>query len=73
MDATDKLIRGLYALAVEEDWAGFRDHALGRVCRELGIGEAVWTTQASDQAHPGEFTAWPASGRAQKSSQRSRR
>jgi DNA-binding CsgD family transcriptional regulator len=59
MDATDRLIRALYALAVEEDWAQFRVLALGRVCRELGIREAVWTTQASDQAHPGEFTSWP--------------
>jgi DNA-binding CsgD family transcriptional regulator len=59
MDATDKLIRELYALAVEEDWSQFRVLALGRVGRELGIAEAVWTTQASDQAHPGEFTSWP--------------
>jgi DNA-binding CsgD family transcriptional regulator len=59
MDATDKLIRALYALAVEEDWGQFRVLALGRVCKELGIVEAVWTTQASDQAHPGEFTSWP--------------
>ena len=62
MDATDRLIRALYALAVEEDWAQFRVLALGRVCRELGIKEAVWTTQASDQAHPGEFTSWPGAG-----------
>lgn len=59
MDATDRLIRALYALAVEEDWAQFRVLALGRVCTELGISEAVWTTQASDQAYPGEFTSWP--------------
>ena len=59
MDATDKLIRALYALAVEEDWARFRELALARVSRELGIAEAVWTTQASDAAHPGEFTSWP--------------
>jgi len=62
MDATDRLIRALYALAVEEDWAQFRVLGLGRVCRELGIKEAVWTTQASDQAHPGEFTSWPGAG-----------
>ena len=62
MDTTDRLIRSLYALAVEEDWAQFRAVALGRVCAELGISDAVWTTQASDQAHPGEFTSWP-SGR----------
>jgi DNA-binding CsgD family transcriptional regulator len=61
MDPTDRLIRSLYALAVEEDWAQFRVLALGRVCAELGIAEAVWTTQASDQAHPGEFTSWPTS------------
>jgi len=60
MDSTDRLIRALYALAVEEDWAQFRMLALGRVCGELGISEIVWTTQASDQAHPGEFTSWPA-------------
>ena len=59
MDSTDRLIRSLYALAVEEDWGQFRVLALERVCRELGIREAVWTTQASDQAHPGEFTSWP--------------
>jgi DNA-binding CsgD family transcriptional regulator len=62
MDATDRLIRALYALAVEEDWAQFRVLALGRVSRELNIKEAVWTTQASDQAHPGEFTSWPGQG-----------
>jgi len=62
MDASDRLIRALYALAVEEDWAQFRVLALGRVCRELGVREAVWTTQASDQAHPGEFTSWPGKG-----------
>ena len=62
MDPTDRLIRALYALAVEEDWARFRALALGRVCRELGIREAVWTTQASDQVHPGEFTSWPGQG-----------
>ncbi len=62
MDASDRLIRALYALAVEEDWAQFRVLALGRVCRELGIKEVVWTTQASDQAHPGEFTSWPGKG-----------
>lgn len=62
MDACDRLIRALYALAVEEDWAQFRVLALGRVCREFGIKEAVWTTQASDQAHPGEFTSWPGAG-----------
>jgi len=62
VDPTDRLIRALYALAVEEDWARFRVLALGRVCRELGIREAVWTTQASDQAHPGEFTSWPGQG-----------
>ncbi|MGH8481760.1 MAG: response regulator transcription factor [Nevskiaceae bacterium] len=59
MDASDRLVRALYALAVEEDWAQFRVLALARVCRELAISEAVWTTQASDQAHPGEFTSWP--------------
>ncbi len=62
MDATDRLIRALYALAVEEDWAQFRVLALGRVCRELGIREAVWTTQAPEQAHAGEFTSWPGKG-----------
>lgn len=60
MDATDRLIRALYALAVEQDWAQFRELALARVCRELGITEAVWATQASDHGHPGEFTSWPA-------------
>jgi DNA-binding CsgD family transcriptional regulator len=61
MDATDKLIRALYALAVEEDWARFRVLALGRVCRELSLRSAVWMTQ-SDRAHPGEFTSWPGEG-----------
>jgi DNA-binding CsgD family transcriptional regulator len=62
MDATDKLIRALYALAVEEDWARFRVLALGRICRDLGFKGAVWMTQASDRAHPGEFTSWPGEG-----------
>jgi len=62
LDSWDRLIRALYALAVEEDWAQFRVLALGRVCRDLGIKEAVWTTQASDQVHPGEFTSWPGKG-----------
>ncbi len=69
MDATDRLIRALYALAVELDWGQFRDAALGRVCGELGITEAVWTTQASDQAHPGEFTSWPSGKRAMNTQQ----
>lgn len=59
MDGTDKLIRSLYALAAEEDWARFRVLALARVCRELGLKGAVWMTQASDRAHQGEFTSWP--------------
>jgi DNA-binding CsgD family transcriptional regulator len=59
VEPTDRLIRSLYALAVEEDWAQFRVAALGRVCTELGIAEAVWTTQDSDQTHAGEFTSWP--------------
>ncbi len=63
MDSADRLVRTLYALAIEEDWAQFRAQALGRVCEEFGISEAVWTTQASDQAHPGEFTSWPATRR----------
>lgn len=62
MDGTDKLIRALYALAVEEDWARFRVLALGRICRDLGLKGAVWMTQASDRAHPGEFTSWPGEG-----------
>jgi hypothetical protein len=62
MDATDKLIRALYALAVEEDWARFRVLALGRICRDYGLKAAVWMTQASDRAHPGEFNSWPGEG-----------
>lgn len=59
MEATDRLIRSLYALAVEQDWAGFRPLALEQVCRGLSARAAVWSTQASDRA-PGEFSAWPA-------------
>ncbi len=62
MDPTDRLIRALYALAVEEDWARFRVLALGRLCRDLSVRAAVWMTQASDRAHPGEFTSWPGEG-----------
>ena len=62
MDSTDKLIRALYALAVEEDWARFRVLALGRMCRDLSLRAAVWLTQASDRTHPGEFTSWPGEG-----------
>jgi DNA-binding CsgD family transcriptional regulator len=60
MEATDRLIRGLYALAVEEDWARFRSVALERVCGELGAATGAWLTQASDPMQTGEFTCWPA-------------
>jgi DNA-binding CsgD family transcriptional regulator len=60
MNETDRLVRGLYALAVEEDWGQFRILALERVCKEIGASVAAWLTQANDQLHPGEFTAWPA-------------
>lgn len=58
MEASDQLIRFLYALAVERDWAGFRPLALEQVCRVLSARAAVWVTQASDRL-PGEFSAWP--------------
>lgn len=59
MEATDRLIRGLYALAVEEDWGRFRVLGLERVCREIGAGAGAWLTQDPDPMHAGEFTAWP--------------
>lgn len=59
MDATDRVIRGLYALAVEEDWNRFRQLGLERVCREAGATAAAWLTQDPDPMHAGEFTAWP--------------
>lgn len=59
MDVTDRLIRGLYALAVEEEWAAFRGLALERVARSLGASAAAWLTE-NDSRQPGEFTAWPA-------------
>lgn len=59
MAPCERLIRGLYALAVEEDWARFRELALEKVCGEFGLAAGVWLTQAMDQAYPGEFTAWP--------------
>ena len=59
MEATDRLIRGLYALAVEEDWGRFRVLALERVCREIGATAGAWLTQDPDPMHAGEFTAWP--------------
>lgn len=59
MDATDRVIRGLYALAVEEDWGRFRLLGLEGVCREAGATAAAWLTQDSDPMHAGEFTAWP--------------
>lgn len=60
MDATDRLIRGLYALALEEDWGSFRLRALERVARQFGAAAAAWLTDVGDSRHPGEFTAWPA-------------
>lgn len=59
MDPTDRVIRGLYALAVEEEWAGFRVAALERVARELGAVAAAWLTEVGDTRQPGEFTVWP--------------
>jgi DNA-binding CsgD family transcriptional regulator len=60
MDAIDRLVRGLYALAVEEDWARFRANALERTAREIGAAAAAWLTQPVDQLHPSELTVWPA-------------
>jgi DNA-binding CsgD family transcriptional regulator len=60
MDSSDRLIRTFYALAVEEDWGAFRARALEKACADLGASVAAWLTQAGDQAHPGEFTTWPA-------------
>jgi len=59
MDATDRVIRGLYVLAAEEDWGRFRALGLERVCREVGASAAAWLTQDPDPMHAGEFTAWP--------------
>lgn len=59
MEPNDRLIRSLYALAVEQDWAGFRPLALERVCGGLSARAAVWSTQAGDRV-TGEFSAWPA-------------
>jgi DNA-binding CsgD family transcriptional regulator len=59
MDATDRGIRGLYTLAVEEDWGRFRVQGLERVCREAGAVAAAWLTQDPDPMHAGEFTVWP--------------
>jgi DNA-binding CsgD family transcriptional regulator len=59
MDATDRVIRGLYALAVEEDWGRFRVLGLERMCREAGAVAGAWLTQDPDPMHAGEFTAWP--------------
>lgn len=59
VQAIDRLIRSLYALAVEQDWAGFRPLALEQVCRGLSARAAVWWTHASDRG-PGEFSTWPA-------------
>ena len=60
MEATDRLIRGLYALAVEEDWARYRAIALERACREVGANVGAWLTHVCDPLQNGEFTAWPA-------------
>src|SRR5690242_6473176 len=59
MEPTDRLIRGLYALAVEEDWGRFRALGLERVGRDMGATAAAWLTQDPDPMHAGEFTAWP--------------
>ncbi|HUR40401.1 MAG TPA: helix-turn-helix transcriptional regulator [Verrucomicrobiae bacterium] len=62
MESTDRLIRSLYALAVEEDWGRFRALALERVGRDFGAAAVAWQTQDSDPMHAGEFTTWPADG-----------
>jgi DNA-binding CsgD family transcriptional regulator len=59
MEPTDRLIRGLYALAVEEDWGRFRVLGLERVSRDIGASAAAWLTQDPDPMHASEFTAWP--------------
>ena len=58
MDATDKLIRGIYAIALEGDWGQFRALALEQAVRQLGAAAGAWLTQPDDM--PGEFNAWPA-------------
>jgi DNA-binding CsgD family transcriptional regulator len=57
MDISDKLIRTLYALALEEEWNKFRELALEQAVRQLGAVAGAWLTQPDDQ--PGEFSAWP--------------
>ena len=60
MEQADRLIRALYALAIEEDWARYRELGLERVARDVGASAAAWLTHDADPMHAGEFTLWPA-------------
>ena len=60
MESIDRVIRGLYALAVEEDWSKFRGQALEQACRAIGATAGAWLTQADDRPHDGESTVFPA-------------
>jgi DNA-binding CsgD family transcriptional regulator len=60
MEQADRLIRGLYALAIDEDWAHYRAVGLERVCRDIGAAAGAWLTHDADPMHAGEFTLWPA-------------
>jgi len=61
MEPTDRLIRSLYALALEleDEWERFRPLALEQTCHALGAPVAAWLTHVGGRTGHGEFTVYP--------------
>ena len=65
----DRVIQSLYTAAIEDEWQGFRPHALGILCEWAGACSASWLSYSST-AQSGDFTEFPqASGISGKSLQ----
>lgn len=54
----DRVIQSLYTAAIEDEWQGFRPHALGIICEWAGACSASWHSY-SNTALGGDFTEFP--------------
>ncbi len=54
----DRVIQSLYTAAIEDEWQGFRPHALGILCEWAGACSASWHSYSST-ALSGDFTEFP--------------
>lgn len=54
----DRVIQSLYSAAIEDEWQGFRPHALGILCEWSGACSASWLSYSSN-AQSGDFTEFP--------------